>query len=103
MPDTPPVPPPLETPVLNNLVLNSDGVYKGGASDPEPDTALGVGDVFVIQFSVIKSGIPTPVVLGQIQSDPLIAPDEGKAWQWFSRDWIQQAAIPPVSPVPPAK
>ena len=94
---------PLETPVMNNMVLNSDGIYKGGASDPQPDPSFTEGDVFIVQFYIQKKGSETPELQGEIRSDPLIAPDEGKAWQWFSRDWIQQAAIPPVSPVPPAK
>lgn len=80
---------------LNDLTLNSAGIYKGGAREVfSPDVVedktneLVEGDKLVIRFyKVPKVGEET--LIGTIESEILGDPGEGKKWCWFSRDWCE--------------
>ena len=78
---------------FNNLVLNSEGIYKGGARDIT--AGFDEGDVLCIRFVKKPVGGGAEVALGEVNSDALIAPESGKKWLWSSRDWIENG-VPQV-------
>jgi len=72
--------------VFNDLVLNSEGIYKGGASDntgyPEG------GKIRIKVFSVNESDEET--LLGSISTPAMADPGSGMKWYWRIRAWAEK-------------
>ncbi len=75
--------------IKNDLIKNSQGIYKGGARSK--DNALELGDVLVVKTFIKKKAAPTvEIPMSEFKSAAVEAPAKGKKWHWFLRTWMEQ-------------